>query len=454
MTSTVAWANPPTGSVPEMVTASPGPRSAGLHARMAAHQRNSLTSMVRLFPVAWERGRGVTLTDVDGNTYIDFSSGIVVTNLGHAHPRIAEAIARAAGQLDNVHDFATPHKVAALEALESVTPAGMTLFNLFSSGTEAIEGAMRVARAATGHHAFVSVHDDYHGRTGGAASITAVRASNGLRAPGTWLVPNGHCYRCAFRLEHPACELHCARFVGSSIAQHAPGDLAGLVIEPITNGSGAQVYQPGYLSAVADEVHAAGGLLVADEIASGFGRTGRWFACDHDGVVPDVLAMGKGMGNGFPVTAIAVREELADALSASFPSTSYGGNPMACAVVAEVVSVMREEALVEHCARLGEHALAELRALRDRHPIVGDVRGRGALLAIELVKDRATREPFHEAGTFVYQETFRRGVAWASAGAILRITPPIVMSPEVFSAGLAIVEEAITMAEQRFGYTP
>lgn len=450
---TLAWANPEAGAVPRMVTESPGPRSQDWHGRMEHRTGGSVTRMVRLHPVAYESGRGVTLTDVDGNTYLDFSSGIVITNIGHAHPKVAEAIASAAARLDNVHDFATPEKVAALEALATVTPPGLDLFTFFSSGTEAVEAAMRVARAITGRSGFVSFHHDYHGRTGGAASVSASRSSNGTRDPATYLVPSGHCYRCSFGLTHPDCGLRCARFVEESVEQNLPGQLAGGVMELVTNGNGATVYQPGYVAETAAAIRRQGGVMIADEIATGFGRTGVWFACLDEGLIPDVMALGKGMGNGFPVTAIAVRREYREALEASFPSTSYGGNPMGCAAVAAVVKVMRDEELVPHARMVGEVALARMAAIAARHPIVGEVRGRGTLLAIELVKDRATKEPFVEAGNLVYQEAFRRGLAWATAGHILRITPPIVISPELMLKGLDIVEEAIGEAERRFGYT-
>ena len=435
---TLAWANPAVDAIPRMVTESPGPESRRWHGRMERHTAGSVTQMVKLHPVAYASGRGVTLTDVDGNEYLDFSSGIVITNIGHAHPRVAEAIGRAAHELDNVHDFATPHKVRALEALAAVTPPGMSLFTFFSSGTEAIEGAMRVARAITGRYGFVSFHNDYHGRTGGAASVTSSRSSNALRDPGSYLVPSGHAYRCTFCAD--SCDLRCAAFVGQSVAQNLPGQLAGAVMELVTNGNGATTYRPGYVQAVADEVRRAGGVFIADEIATGFGRTGSWFASDYEGVVPDVMALGKGMGNGYPITAIAVRDEHAAALAASFPSTSYGGNPMGCAAVSAVVEVLQAEQLVEHCAALGEFALGRMRELAGRHPIVGEVRGRGTLLAIELVKDKGTKEPFVEAGNYVYQAAFRRGLAWATAGHILRLTPPIVMSFELMAKGLEIVE--------------
>jgi 4-aminobutyrate aminotransferase-like enzyme len=448
---TLEWANPPIDSVPRMVTESPGPRSLEWHARMDRHTGHSVSRMVKLHPVAYESGSGVTLTDVDGNTYLDFSSGIVITNLGHAHPRVAEAIGRAAARLDNVHDFATPWKVEALEALASVTPGDLNLFAFFSSGTEAIEGAMRVARAITGRSGFVSFHNDYHGRTGGAASVTSSRSSNGAREPDTYLIPSGHCYRCSFGLTHPGCQLRCATFAGESIDQNLPGQLAAAVMELVTNGNGATVYQPGYVKRTAEAVRSRGGVFIADEVATGFGRTGSWFASQDEGVLPDIMALGKGMGNGFPVTAIAVREEHAAALEASFPSTSYGGNPMACAAVAEVIRIMEEEQLVDHAREVGEFALSLMQGIAERHPIVGEVRGRGTLLAIELVKDKATREPFVEAGNLVYQEAFRHGLAWATAGHILRITPPIVISKELMAKGLEIIEDAIGTAERAFG---
>jgi 4-aminobutyrate aminotransferase/4-aminobutyrate aminotransferase/(S)-3-amino-2-methylpropionate transaminase len=203
---------------------------------------------------------------------------------------------------------------------------------------------------------------------------------------------------------------------------------------------------------VAEVVHEAGGLVIADEVATGFGRTGRWFASDYEGVVPDVLVLGKGMGNGFPVTAIAVKEQYADAVAASFPSTTYGGNPMACAAVAEVVAVMTEEPIIEHCAAVGELASKRLAEMAAAHPLIGDVRGRGALHALEIVRDQATKEPFADAGNFVFQAAFRRGLAWATAGHILRITPPIVISEELMTKGLDIIEAAVAEAEAHYGY--
>jgi len=191
---------------------------------------------------------------------------------------------------------------------------------------------------------------------------------------------------------------------------------------------------------------------MVDEVLTSMGRTGKWLCMEHWGVVPDVVTLGKGLGNGFPVTATVVREEYADAVDAISASTSYGGNPMACAAALASIEVIEEENLLEHAAMLGEILMARCREMQERHPIIGDVRGKGCLLGIELVKDRGTKEPFEEAGKLVYQKAFRKGLAWIPAGHILRMSPPIIMQPELALKGLEIIEEAIAEVERESGY--
>jgi 4-aminobutyrate aminotransferase-like enzyme len=350
-----------------------------------------------------------------------------------------------------VHDHATGHRAQLLEALASITPPGLTVFNLFTSGTEAIEAAMRVAREVTGRQGFISLQDDFHGRTASAASVSAGRTSNALRSPENFVVPGGCRSGCRFGDSQATCGLRCVQFADEAIAQNMPGALAGAVIEPVQNRNGATSYPPGYLALLAERVRAHGGLVIADEIATGFGRTGAWFANDAEGVVPDILAIGKGMGNGFPISAVAVREEHRDALQAAFPSSTFGGNPVACAAAVAVIDVMKSEGLVEHCAKVGRFALQRLEDMAQRHPIIGSVRGRGLLLGIELVTDRDTMAPNVKAGHIAYIEGWRRGLAWTTYDHILRMAPPIVMSEEHLSKGLDIVEESIQVAEKELG---
>ena len=434
--NTVEWANAAVdaGSAPKLVTETPGPASRALHERMTRRTGTALTSMVRLHPVAWERGEGVVLHDVDGNAYLDFSSGIVVTNLGHAHPAVARAVADAAARLDNVHDFAHPDKVEAIEALCAVLPPALGTVAFFSSGTEAVECAVRVARAVTGRPAMAGVWGDYHGRTGGSASVSGLRSANAARDPGTLLVPSGHARACM--VCDDACTLACVELADRSMAHHGADQLAGLVVEPVTNASGAVVYAPGYLAALADAVRRRGGLFVADEVACGMGRAGAWSAAVDDGVVPDVLVLGKGLGNGFPLSAVVVADEHADALGAAYPSTTYGGNPMAMAALRAVVATIVEEGLLDHVRRLGDHALDRLGQTAARFPgTVVDARGRGALLAVELA-DAAL-------GDAVVRACYRRGLALVTSGAVVRITPPIVLSTASFDVGAAILDDAL-----------
>ena len=338
----------------------------------------------------------------------------------------------------------------ALEALADVTPPGMSLFTFFSAGTEAVEGAMRVARAITGRHGFVSFHNDYHGRTGGAASVTSSRSSNAPRDAGSYLLPGGHAYRCAFC--QGSCDLRCAEFVGQSVGQNLPGELAGAVMELVTNGNGATTYRPGYVAAVAEQVRAAGGVFIADEIATGFGRTGALVRQRAGGRRPRRDGARQGHGQRVPGDRHRRARRARRGAGGLVPEHELRRQP----------DGVRGDRRRDRGDAPGgpRHPLRRARRVRAGAD-AGDGRaapdhrrgaGPGALLAIELVKDRATKEPFVEAGNLVYQTAFRRGLAWATAGHILRITPPIVMSNELMAKGLDIIDEAIGDAERHFGY--
>jgi len=411
------WAHVEPGSVPSILVTPPGPKSLELHGR-ASQWMKGYSSQVRLFPVVFKSGRGVTLTDVDGNTYIDFSSGIYVTTLGHCHPKVVEAVQKAAGELMNCHDFTTPLKAALLEKVVEIQPWDLTGMQLYDSGTTAVEAGLRVCRAATGKLEFISFHRDFHGKTMGAVSLARLDPSQGLRAPGFFLAPRAYCYRCSFKLTYPQCGVHCADYVREIIREETSGRVAGIVLEPIQGWAGSVVPPEEFiprLRALCDE---CGILLFADEVLTCMGRTGKMFCMEHWKTRPDVVALGKGFGNGFPVTAMLVSERYKDAVERISASTSYGGNPMACAAALASLEVIEEEGLVERSASLGEFILSRLREVQGRHEIVGDVRGKGCLLAIELVKDRASKKPFTEAGRLVYQRAFRKGLAWVPAGHI------------------------------------
>lgn len=449
------WAKVDINSVPRIVTPPPGPKSQEMHARAARYMKG-YSSQVRLFPVVFQSGKGCTLTDVDGNVYIDFSSGIYVTGLGHCHPKVTEAVQKAAGELMNAHDFTTPIKMKLLEKLAEIAPGeGKKKLNgmqLYDSGTTAVEAGLRVMRAATGKFEFISFHRDFHGKTMGAVGLARLDVSQGLRAPGFFLVPRGYCYRCEFHQTYPQCNLLCVDYIRTVIREETSGRVAGIVLEPIQGWAGSIVPPDGWIQKIRALCDEYGLLLMADEVLTCMARTGKMFAMEHWNTVPDVMTLGKGFGNGFPVTAMLVSEEYKDAIEKISASTSYGGNPMACAAALASIEVIEEEDLCARSAHLGDILLKEMRAMEARHPIIGEVRGMGCLLGIELVKDKATREPFEEAGRLVYQRAFRKGLAWIPAGHILRMSPPMIMEDDLALKGLAIIEEAIYEVERELGY--
>ena len=434
-------------SIPEMKVIPPGPNSQKYHARASEYMKG-YSSQVRLFPVTFKEGKGYTLTDVDGNIYIDFSSGIYVTGCGHSHPKITEEIQKMVGTLMNCHDFTTPVKTELLEKLAGILPGNLSGIQFYSDGTPAVEAALRAARSATGGLEFISFWRDFHGKTLGAVSLAVMSQDKGMRANGFFLAPRPNCYRCPFKMEHPQCNLYCADFLEQVIAQETTDRLAGIVMEPI-QGWGGSIFPPQeFIPRVREICDKRGALLILDEILTGMGRTGEWFACQHYDVVPDVLILGKGLGNGYPVTAIAIREKYKEVLEKISASSSYGGNPVACAAALATIKVIEEENLLEQAKRIEERVMQRLEEMKESHSIVGDVRGKGCLFGVELVKDKNSKEPFDEAGKLVYQRAFQKGLAWIPAGHILRMSPPLMMPLEVVDKAMDILEEAIREVEK------
>lgn len=448
------WAHVDLAKCPSVRVPPPGPKSKELHARCTKYFKG-LSEQVKLFPVAFESGHGCTLTDVDGNRYIDFSSGIYVTTLGHCHPKITGAVQKWAGQLMNAHDFTTPIKTKLMERMADVLPGDLSGFQLYDSGTTAVEAGMRVLRAATGRNEMISCFYDFHGKTYGSVSLAQIRSPvyGRVRAPGMHMVPRPDTYRPVWSKPDGSIETDkYISFYDDYIERATVNDVAGFVLEPI-QGWGGSVMPPDdffpKLRAFCDQRKM---LLMADEVLTGWGRTGKWLCMEHWNVVPDIVSLGKGFGNGFPVTAVAVREPFKESFEKISASSSYGGNPMACAAALASIEVIEEENLLERAIHLEKIAMKRMERMKAEHRIVGDVRGKGCLFGIELVKDRSTKEPFNEAGKLVYQKAFAKGLAWIPAGHILRMSPPIVMEDEVMLKGLDIIDEAIGETARELGF--
>lgn len=440
-------------SLPRMVTNSPGPQSQAMHAR-ASRIIKGLSGQVKLHPVCFKDGFGVMLRDVDGNEYIDFSSGIYVTTLGHCHPKVSEAVAKAAHTLMNAHDFTTPIKTELLEKLVTILPEGINGVQLYDSGTTAVEAALRAARAFTGKHEFISCYMDFHGKSGHSVSLARMNPTNGsARAQGFYLAPRPDPYRPLFVKADGQIDTDAyIAFFDSLIDNVTTGQVAAFVLEPIQGWAGSIIPPDDFfpkLRALCDRRKI---LLIADEVLTCMGRTAKWLALEHWNTVADISTLGKGFGNGFPVTAMVAREDIKESFEKISASTSYGGNPMACAAALASIQVIEEEGLLENAAMLERFFLKRLQKMQEEHPIIGHVRVKGCLLGVELVKDRATKEPFDEAGKRVYRAAFRKGLAWIPAGHILRLSPPIIMDEEVAGKGMDILDEAIGEVERELGY--
>ena len=448
------WWKERSAGVPHVVVKPPGPKSRELHNR-AANIMKGYSSQVRLFPVCFETGHGVTLTDVDGNTYIDFSSGIYVTTLGHCHPKVTEAVQRAAGTLMNCHDYTTPIKTRLLEKLVNVMPGDLNGVQLYDSGTTSVEAALRIARAATGKHEFLSCFRDFHGKSGHAVSLARMKPANGAgRAQGFYMLPRPDTYRPLWTRDDGTLDTDAyLRFYDEFLLEATTGQVAAIVLEPIQGWAGSVFPPDDFFPKLRKWCDEREILFIDDEVLCGMGRTGRFLCMEHWNVVPDVVTLGKSFGNGFPVTAVVCREPFKDSFEKISASTSYGGNPMACAAALASIEVIQEEGLHENAARLEAFFIKRLRRMKEAHPIIGDVRCKGCLMGVELVKDRQTKEPFDEAGTLVYQKAFGKGLAWIPAGHILRMSPPIIMDEEVAGTAMDIIDEAIGETEAVLGYS-
>ncbi len=452
--STLDWGRTDLTRVPHIVTPPPGEQSRSWHQRCTKYFKG-LSSQVKLFPVTFESGQACTLRDVDGNTYIDFSSGIYVTTLGHCHPKISEAIAKYASQLMNAHDFTTPIKTLLCEKMAEVLPGDLNGFQFYDSGTAAVEAGLRVLRAATGRNEIASCFYDFHGKTYNAVSLGHIRSQvyGRVRAPGSHMLPRPDTYRPIWTKPDGTIDTdQYLAFYAEYLDKATVGDVAGFCLEPIQGWGGSVMPPDDFFPKLRKFCDERKLLLMADEVLTGWGRTGKWLCMEHWGVVPDIVTLGKGFGNGFPVTAVAVREPHKESFESISASSSYGGNPMACAAALASTEVIQEENLLEHASFLGEVALKRMQRMLTEHRIVGDVRAKGCLMGIELVKDRQTKAPFDEAGKRVYQRAFEKGLAWIPAGHILRMSPPIVMDEKTLLKGLDIIDESIGEVEKEMGY--
>ena len=398
--------------------------------------------------LAMARGQGSRLYDEDGNSYVDFIAGIAVGSVGHCHPHYVERLKEQAERL-TFGSFTTQVRAKFLDLLASVTPPGLTRIQLFSGGAEAVEASFRLAKSATKKHEFVGYTGAFHGKTGGVLPLLWGDFKNGLGpfAPGFYSAPYAYCYRCPLSLTYPDCGIACAEKTRDLVRNETDGAVAAIIIEPMQGTAGNVIPPPGFVAAIRDIAAEEGALFIADEMITGFGRTGRMWGVDHDGVVPDVMTVGKGVGGGFPLSGLVSTDELTSHPPFSNPSgssSSYGGNPLAAAAGLASLEIITRENLVANSEKVGRAMLQRLHAMQEKHRVIGDVRGAGLLLGLELVKDRQTKELVSKEQTkALFQECLRRGLVAMSYTPVIRINPPLNIDESTALEGLEILDEAI-----------
>lgn len=439
---------------PLIKTRLPGPKSKKI---IKQDEKFVSPSYTRTHPVVIEKGEGTFLWDVDGNRFLDFHSGIGVTATGNVHPRVVKAAIR---QMKKALHIATAdfyhQPVAELaKKITSISPGKFPKRVFFTnSGTEAVEAAFKLARYNRRRPRTIAFINAFHGRTMGSLSLTCSKQIQRQRfaplVPEVTHVPYAYCYRCPYHLTFPSCNFHCVQVIEDVyLNKVAPADeVAALVVEPIQGEGGYVVPPPGYHQRLKKMCEKFGILFVADEVQSGMGKTGKMFAIEHWDTVPDIIATAKALGSGLPIGAAIASSKLMS-WEPGAHSTTFGGNPVACAAALETIKLL-ENGLMKNAERVGKVLMEELDRMMERHDIIGDVRGKGLMIGVEIVKDKKSKKPMPEWAEAIMMEAFRRGLMLLTCGPnTLRIVPPLVITTEQAMAGLAILEKSIAAFETR-----
>jgi len=429
----------------------PGPRARAVIER---DSRVVSTSYTRGYPLVAKRGEGAIVEDVDGNRFLDFNAGIAVVATGHCHPRVVEAIQRQAARLIHMSgtDFYYEEMVALAEKLAEIAPGGAARRVSFgNSGAEAIEGCIKLARWATGREKIIAFFGSFHGRTMGALSLTArkavQRAGFGPLVPGVVHAPYPYCYRCPFGKEPEGCAVECVKHVEETLLKTiAPAaETAAIVVEPVQGEGGYVVPPKKFFDELARVAKQNGILLIFDEVQCGMGRTGKMWAAGHFEAVPDIFAVAKGIASGMPLGATVARADLMTWPPGAHAST-FGGNPVSCAAALVTIELL-QEGLIENAARLGAYLKQRMLDWPERFPNVGDVRGLGLMIGIELVRDQATKEKAPHLRDRVLDLAFQRGLLVLGAGDnTIRLCPPLVITRDQCDFAIDTLEECLRAA--------
>jgi len=398
-----------------------------------------------------KKAEGVYVESIDGKKYLDFSSGLATVNIGHRPPAVIEAARR---QMDEmVHSgciFRYASQVELAERLARVTPEGIEMFFFANGGAEAVEGAVKLARYATGRQGIIGFMGCFHGRTFGALSLTTstARYRKGFHplVPSVYHAPYPYCFRCHMGMDRTSCEVECFEYLERILKyQITPEEVACMIIEPVLGEGGYIVPPVDFMRKLRELCSRHGILLIADEVQSGFGRTGKWFASEHFDLRPDIVTMAKGIASGFPLSAFGASKELMSRWPKGAHGTTFGGNPVSCAAAVATIDTIEKEGLLEKAARMGEYAMGRVLEMKSRKKGIGDARGLGLMIGVEFIKEDGG--PDRERLETVMKKCLEAGLVIIECGVdknIARIMPPITITREEMDMGLGIFEEALS----------
>jgi len=437
---------------PKVVSPQPGPHAQEI---VNLHRQVIMPTTMVPYPLVGVEAQGALVKDIDDNVYIDFSSAVAVANVGYNHPEIVKAVKAQAEKLIHFagNDYYNVLQVQLAKELISITPGEFDKKVFFSnSGAESVECAFKLARWHARKPGIISFIGAFHGRTFGALSLSACKSLHRKfffpMVPSVVHVPYAYCYRCSFRLEYPDCDVWCASYVEDvALQSHPREDVAGLIVEPIQGEAGYIVPPKEFLSELKKICNKNDLLLIVDEVQTGFGRTGKMFACEHYGVQPDIICLSKALAAGLPMGATVARSQIANWYEGAHSNT-FGGNLLASAASLANIEVIRKEKLCEKASILGEHTLKRLDEIREESGIVGDTRGKGLMIGVEFVKDKKTKDKAIEETDRIAIEAFKRGLILLPVGYnCVRIAPPLNISRELLDKGLDILFDAIKTVE-------
>jgi 4-aminobutyrate aminotransferase len=439
---------------PKIVVAPPGPKAREL---VRKDEKFISPSYGRFYPLVVESGKGCIVKDVDGNEYIDFNSGLVCMGVGHNHPKVVAAIKNQCDRFLHYSntDFYYREVVDLAEKLAQITPGGSEKKVYFgNSGAEAVEAAVKLAKWHSRRQLFIGFTGAFHGRTIGALSFTASKPTQKRYffplMPGVTHVPYAYCYRCPFKLTYPDCHYWCVDFIDEYVLQKyvPPEDTAAILFESIQGEGGYVVPPPEYFQRIKKLADKYGLLLIDDEVQSGMGRTGKWFAIEHWGVEPDIVCTAKALASGLPLGATIAKAKIMDWVPGSHAST-FGGNPLSCVAASAVIDVVKEEKLLENATKQGSYILKRLAELKEQSEIVGDVRGKGLMIGMEIVEDKESKKPAPQKVTEIMMRSWKRGINVITCGAsTIRIAPPLIITRDLVDSALDIIEDVTKEVEK------